>query len=159
MLESLLKLISEQAWGSRPALERPITHLKYGVFGALSAGLITFLGIAVLGAALYLWLVASGLVPFAALVVVAVMLIMAAGLCWGFSSRLMKAELERQEMEHRQQEEAAGQNGQLPELLVTLLQDTAVSFLEGISEPGRCPTETPKAVRPAQHTETCDKVG
>ncbi len=147
MLETIMKLVSEQAFGSRPALERPITHLKFGLFGALAAGLIVFLAIAVLATALYMWLVLQGLESPAALVVVSIMLLMSAGLFWGFSARLMRGELDRQELE-RQRAEATEHTGNVPELLVALLQDTASSFLDGLSDsPNR---------QQAKHEEAAD---
>jgi len=132
MLETILKLLSEQAFGSRPALERPITHLKYGILGAIATSLIAFMAVGTLAFSLYLWLIASGLIPSVALIVVSIMLMMAAILFWLFIHHLMKRAICRQQEETQK---PTTDTKEVSDVLLTLLQDTAINFLNGFTEP------------------------
>jgi hypothetical protein len=137
MLDTALKILTEQVLTSRPALERPVTQAKYGLLGAIAAGFITFVALAALGAACCFWLLAQGLDLAPSLAIVGVLLLLAAVLVWQECQRRMQRELIRQEIEAEMRSKA-GTPAAGAELIITisgLLQDAAKAFAEGLRSP------------------------
>lgn len=153
MLDTVLKIFTEQVLTSRPALERPITQAKYGLLGAFAAGLSAFAAIATLGAACCFWLLSLGLGMAPSLAIVGLLLALASALVWQICQNRMQRELMRQrieaEIEAQQRAPAAGAD--LIFMLSGLLQDTAKAFAEGLSASPPAKSEDPT---PRDHMDT-----
>ena len=146
MLDTVLKIFTEQVLTSRPALERPITQAKYGLLGALAAGLSAFAAIVTLGAACCFWLLSLGLGMAPSLAIVGLLLVLASALVWQICQNRMQRELMRQriEAEIEAQQRAPG-GADLIIMLSGLLQDTAKAFAEGLSaSPPKSEDPTPR---------------
>ncbi|NVJ97895.1 MAG: hypothetical protein HWE25_07070 [Alphaproteobacteria bacterium] len=161
MLETIIKLISEQALTSRPAFERPITHLKYGIAGALVAAITAGGGLLALGFCLYLGLLDVGLTPVAALGFVGVGLLVIAALSWAYFGWLTNRELVRQRNEETQKTAQAAAEQKAPGLV---LQDFAMeiavevgrSFVEGMKSRPEAADVPPSHV-PEEPSDPADK--
>lgn len=132
-MDIILKLLSGQALGTGPALEQPITRLKYDLAGSLLAGGLSLLAFLALAVGLYFWLVSAGLQPFAALLVVGGMLLLVAVIVWMMLARARDkalAELAAEQESSSRPDPVAD----LTSLLAGTLQDVALSFVEGLKE-------------------------
>ncbi|WP_417457648.1 hypothetical protein [Kordiimonas sp.] len=132
MWDTALKLIAEQALNSRPALERPITHAKYGALGAIAAGLSIAAGSGLLVTALYVWLIGAGVPQHIVLLLSGLVLLLNAVFVWWLCRRMTVRELEAQARE-RAQEEAAHAPADMASLLAVLAQEVAHGFAEGLA--------------------------
>lgn len=133
MMDIILKLLSGQALGTGPALEQPITRLKYDLAGSLLAGGLSLLAVLALAAGLYFWLVSAGLQPFAALLVVGGILLLVAVIVWVMLARARDkalAELAAEQKSSPRPDPVAD----LTSLLAGTLQDVALSFVEGLKD-------------------------
>lgn len=130
MLDTVLRIFSGQALSSRPALERPMTYLKYGLAGAIASGVAITGALATASGGFYIWLTRSGLEQAAALIVVSVFLLFASVLAWKSFSRLMERELAAQE-QAAQKRGSTGQYSDLTELLMACATDVAEAFIDG----------------------------
>ncbi len=132
MWDTALKLIAEQALNSRPALERPITHAKYGALGAIAAGLSIAVGAGLVVAALYVWLTSAGVPQHIVLLLSGLVLLLNAVFVWWLCRRMTARELEAQARE-RAVEEAANAPTDMTSILAVLAQEVAHGFAEGLA--------------------------
>ena len=132
MWDTAFKLIAEQALNTRPALERPITHAKYGALGAIAAGLSIAVGAGLVVAALYVWLMSAGLPQHFVLLLSGLALLLVAAFVWWLCRRMMARELEAQAQE-RAAEEVANAPTDMTSILAVLAQEVAHGFAEGLA--------------------------
>ncbi|MFC3051461.1 hypothetical protein ACFOKA_06055 [Kordiimonas pumila] len=131
----IIKMLTEQVFNQRPALERPIAHMKYGLLGALAAGLITAVAMVVLGGALYFWLLSVGTGNAGALLTVGAALILVAAGVWVFCNMLLQKEILAQERAALEQERRSQvPQGDLTGLLMQMAQGAAAGFFDGLTE-------------------------
>ncbi|WP_262690199.1 hypothetical protein [Kordiimonas aestuarii] len=152
MVEAIIKLLAGQVLTSRPALERPITHAKYGLLGALAAGLVGAVATLALGGALYLWLISVGASQALSLLLLGVVLLLAAAIIWRVIRAMMERELQYQQIkaELEAQSKAPAAGADLVVMLSSLLQETAKSFAEGLSAPRKEENTDPGDTTPAE---------
>ena len=137
MLDTALKILTEQVLTSRPALERPITQANYGLTAAIAAGSLAFVAIAVLGAAGCFWLLSLGLTLAPSLAIIGVLMLLASALVWQVCQNRMQRELLRQRIEAEMEAKASGQMAGADWIMMVsgMLQDTAKAFAEGLRTP------------------------
>lgn len=134
MIETVVKILTEQVLTSRPALERPVTQAKYGLLGGIVAGALGVMALGSLGAAALFWMLSLGLALAPSLAIVGVLLLLASLLAWQLCQRSMRRELIRQEIEAEMRARAgvpvAG--AELFMMASGLFQDAAKAFAEGL---------------------------
>lgn len=135
MWDAAIKLIAEQALTSRPALERPITHAKYGALGAIAAGLSMAVGAGLVVAALYVWLMSAGVPQYIVLLLAGLALLLNAGFVWWLCRYMTARELENQtrEREAAGAAEAANAPADITSILAVVAQEVAQGFAEGLA--------------------------
>ncbi len=134
MINALLKMAAEQVLNSRPALEEPIRHLKYGVLGALAAGIIGAVGVAALISALFFWLFAQGVSIAAALLVCGTVLIAASVLIWISANYLGEKRAQRSAVASKQETQPDPMD-EFRAIALSVLKALAEAFIEGLQTP------------------------
>lgn len=139
MINALIKLAAEQVLDTRPALEQPITHLKYGLLGGLAAGIVVSIGIATLSGALFFWLTDSGLDVASALLVTGLFLLMQSALIWISANYLgEKRANHNQKKTSNHPVTTRSQQDPIDELkaiAAVMVREAAEGFVEGLKTP------------------------
>ena len=142
MFNAVLKMAAEQVLGSRPALEQPITHLKYGLLGALATGIVVAVGVLTLTASLSAWLIGQGFSIAMALLVAGAVLILSSGIVWTMANYLGEKKTEQQLADDKQENEEDPLD-ELKALALTALKVSVEAFVEGLNTP---PKDGPAAL-------------
>lgn len=129
MLDTVLKIVSEQVLSSRSALERPITQLKYGLAAAIVGGAGVVGALAAASGGFYLWLTRSGLDQPSALIVVSLFLILSSALMWKSFGYLTNKEIAGQERAAQEQNSTVHPDAH--ELIMHCVVEVAQAFIEG----------------------------
>ena len=150
-------MAAERVLNSRPALEQPITHLKYGVLGALASGIIIAIGVTTLTSALLFWLLGQGMSTAAALLVCGVVLMAASALIWVMANYLGEKRTQPKAVPVRQEVEPDPMD-ELKAIALSVIKVSAEAFIEGLQTPPENKTDKASADKADPANEVDDPI-
>ncbi len=154
MILTLVKQFSKQVLDPRPVFEESIVRIKFGLIGALTAGLLSTVGIALFILALYLWLLERGLTQIMSLLVAGGAFVVGAAIVLALSnwfarreikSNKRKTELERETVSNEPIDPAVEQ---LKATAVAIAQAAAEGLLEGLTTEKPVKSTSPETENP-----------